>query len=171
MIAPYETVTDQGIGRPQQPHHYAHRIPEKTAVARVMQQRSGDRAVQPDDLAGFDFRLTRAGQQDEIDRFPRLGPDGAGRLLQHRLLRGPRQRQTGEGDQARFCSLRQSPTDPSARAPKRRGTAPDGPRAHNRRPPPARVGSDQLSKDENVCSCGKGNQIRPENATTTRTRS
>jgi hypothetical protein len=31
--------------------------------------------------------------------------------------------------------------------------------------------SDQLSKDENVGSCLKGNQIRPENATTTRTRS
>jgi hypothetical protein len=29
----------------------------------------------------------------------------------------------------------------------------------------------QLSKDENVCSCLKGNQIRPENATITRTRS
>jgi hypothetical protein len=27
-----------------------------------------------------------------------------------------------------------------------------------------------LSKDENVGSCLKGNQIRPENATTTRTR-
>src|ERR1700722_4522499 len=69
-------------------------------------------------------------------------------------------------DQARFCSLRRSPTDPSARAPKRRRTAPDGPPAHNRRPPPARVVSDQLSKDENVGSCLKGNQIRPENATT-----
>ena len=43
-----------------------------------MQQGGGDRAVQPDDLAGFDFRLTRADQQDAIDRFPRLGPDGAG---------------------------------------------------------------------------------------------
>jgi hypothetical protein len=31
--------------------------------------------------------------------------------------------------------------------------------------------SDQFSKDENVGSCLKGNQIRPENATTTRTRS
>jgi hypothetical protein len=41
-----------------------------------MQQRGGDRAVQPDDLASFDFRLTRAGKQDAIDRFPRLGPDG-----------------------------------------------------------------------------------------------
>jgi hypothetical protein len=35
----------------------------------------------------------------------------------------------------------------------------------------AKVVSDQFSKDENVCSCLKGNQIRPENATTTRTRS
>ena len=74
-------------------------------------------------------------------------------------------------DQARFCSLRRSPTDPSARAPKRRRTAPDGPPAHNRRPPPARIVPDQFSKDENVCSCLKGNQIRPENVTTTRTRS
>src|SRR5271170_2346183 len=65
-------------------------------------------------------------------------------------------------DQARFCSLRRSPTDPSARAPKRRRTAPDGPPAHNRRPPPATVVSDQLSKDENVGSCLKRIRFVPK---------
>ena len=97
MIAPHETAADQGVGRLQQPHHHANRIPEKTAVARLMHERGGDRAVQPHDLAGLDFLLTRAGQQDAIDRFPGLGPDGADRLVQHRLLRRPRQRQPGEG--------------------------------------------------------------------------
>src|SRR5262245_7646359 len=96
MIAPHESA-DQGVGRLQQPHHYADRIPEKTAVARLMQQCGGDRAVEPHDLAGLDFLLTRAGKQDAIDRFPGLGPDGADRLVQHRLLRGPRQRQPREG--------------------------------------------------------------------------
>src|SRR5271170_408700 len=56
-----------------------------------------DRAVQSDDLAGLDFLLTRAVKQDAIGRFPGLGPDGADRLVQHRLLRGPRQRQPREG--------------------------------------------------------------------------
>src|SRR4029077_11421550 len=65
-------------------------------------------------------------------------------------------------DQARFCNLRRSPTDPSARAPKPRRTAPDGPPAHNRRPPPARVVSDQLSKDENVGSCLKRIRFVPK---------
>ena len=40
-----------------------------------MHELGGDRAVQPNDLAGFDFLLPRAGEQDAIDRFPRLGPD------------------------------------------------------------------------------------------------
>src|ERR1700728_2017763 len=65
-------------------------------------------------------------------------------------------------DQARFCSLRRSPPHPSARAPKRRRTAPDGSPAHNRRPPPARVVSDQLSKDENACSCLNGIRFVPK---------
>src|SRR5277367_4451975 len=65
-------------------------------------------------------------------------------------------------DQARFCSLRRSPTDPSARAPKRRRTAPDDQPAHNRRPPPAKVVSDQLSKDENVGSCLKRIRFVPK---------
>ena len=97
MIAPHETAADQGVGCLQQPHHHANRIPEKTAVARLMHERGGDRAVQPDDLAGLDFLLTRAGKQDAIDRFPSLGPDGADCHVQHRLLRRPRQRQPGEG--------------------------------------------------------------------------
>src|SRR6202046_5091905 len=65
-------------------------------------------------------------------------------------------------DQARFCCLRRSPSDPSARAPKRRRTAPDGPPARNRPPPPATVVSDQLSKDENVCSCLNGIRFVPK---------
>src|SRR5271163_1634609 len=77
MIAPYETAADQGVGCLHQPHHHANRIPEKTAVARLMQQRGGDRAVEPHDLAGLDFLLTRAGKQDAIDRLPCFGPDGA----------------------------------------------------------------------------------------------
>ena len=39
-------------------------------VARLMQQRGGDRAVEPRDLAALDFLLTRAGKQDAIDRLP-----------------------------------------------------------------------------------------------------
>ena len=65
-------------------------------------------------------------------------------------------------DQARFCILRRSPSDPSAPAPKRRRTAPDGPPARNRPPPPATVVSDQLSKDENVCSCLNGIRFVPK---------
>src|SRR3984885_2303865 len=64
--------------------------------------------------------------------------------------------------QARFCSLRRSPSDPSAPAPKRRRTAPDGPPARNRPPPPATVVSDQLSKDENVCSSLNGIRFVPK---------
>ena len=97
MIAPHDDAADQGVGRLQQPHHHANRIPEKSAVARLMHERGGDRAVEPHDLAGLDFLLPRAGKQDAIDRFPRLGPDGADCHVQHRLLRGPRQRQPGEG--------------------------------------------------------------------------
>ena len=97
MIAPHQTAADQAVGLPQQPRHYPNRIPEKAAVARLMHERGGDRAVQPDDLTGLDFLLTRAVKQDAIDRFPGLGPDGADRLVQHRLLRGPRQRQPREG--------------------------------------------------------------------------
>ena len=41
---------------------------------------------------------------------------------------------------------------------------PDGPPAHNRRPPPARVVSDQLSKDENVGSCLKRIRFVPKMA-------
>ena len=63
-------------------------------------------------------------------------------------------------DQARFYSLRRSPTGPDARAPRRRRTAPDGPPAHNRRPPPARVVSDQSSTVENVGSCRDGTDPR-----------
>src|SRR5271168_905370 len=99
MIAPHETAADQGVGLPQQPRHYPNRIPEKTAVARLMHKRGGDRAVQPDDLAGLDFLLTRACKQDAINRFPSLEPDGADCHVQHRLLRRPRQRQPGESAQ------------------------------------------------------------------------
>jgi len=38
VIAPLETA-DQGLGGPQQPHHHAHPIPEKRAVARLMHER------------------------------------------------------------------------------------------------------------------------------------
>jgi hypothetical protein len=62
-----------------------------------MHERGGDRAVEPHDLAGLDFLLPRADEQDAIDRFPRLGPDGADCHVQHRLLRRLRQRQSGEG--------------------------------------------------------------------------
>src|SRR6202161_3963507 len=75
MIAPHETAADQGVGSLQQPHHHATRIPEKTAVARLMHERGGDRAVQPGDLANLDFLLTRACKQDAINRFPSLVPD------------------------------------------------------------------------------------------------
>jgi hypothetical protein len=63
------------------PRHYPNRIPEKVAVARLMLERGGNHAVQPDDLTGLDFLLTRAVKQDAIDRFPGLGPDGADRLV------------------------------------------------------------------------------------------
>ena len=96
MIAPLKTA-DQGVGRLQQPHHHADRIPEKTAVARLMHERGGDRAVEPHDFAGLDFLLPHAGEQNAIDRLPCLGPDGADGPLQHRLLRRPRQRQPSEG--------------------------------------------------------------------------
>jgi len=62
-----------------------------------MHERGGDRAVEPHDPAGLDFLLTRAGEQDAIDRLPGLGPDGADCPVQHRLLRRPRQRQPREG--------------------------------------------------------------------------
>jgi hypothetical protein len=62
-----------------------------------MHERAGDRAVEPHDLAGLDFLLTRAGNQDAIDCLPCFGPDGADGPVQHRLLRRPRQRQPGEG--------------------------------------------------------------------------
>jgi hypothetical protein len=41
MIAPHESA-DQGVGRLQQTHHHANRIPEETAVARLMHERLGD---------------------------------------------------------------------------------------------------------------------------------
>ena len=78
MIAPLET-TDQGVSRLQQPHQHMDRIPEKTAVAGVMHESGGDGAVEPHDLAGFDFLLTRAGKQSSIDRLPGLGTNGADR--------------------------------------------------------------------------------------------
>jgi hypothetical protein len=96
MVAPLETA-DQGVGPLQQPRRHAHRIPEKTAVARLMYERSGDRAVEPHDLAGLDLLPTRAGQQGAIDRLPGFSPDGADCPVQHRLLRRPRQRQPREG--------------------------------------------------------------------------
>ena len=64
-----------------------------------MHERGGDRAVQPNDLTGFDLLLPRADEQDAIDRLPSLGPDGADCHMQHRLLRRPRQRQPGEGSE------------------------------------------------------------------------
>ena len=98
VIAPREAdAAKQAIRLSQQPHHHAHRIPEKTAVARLMHQRGGDRAVEPHDLAVFELLLPGAGKQRPIDRLPGLGPDRADRLVQHRLLRRPRQRQPGEG--------------------------------------------------------------------------
>jgi hypothetical protein len=57
-----------------------------------MQQRGGDRAVEPDDLAALDFLVTRAGKWDAIDHFPDFGPGGAGRLVQRGLLPGSQQR-------------------------------------------------------------------------------
>ena len=96
MIAPHETA-DQGVGRLQQPRHHADRIPEKTAVARLMHERGGDRAVEPHDFADLDFLLARAGKQGAIDRLLGLGPNGPDGPVQHRLLRRPRQRQPREG--------------------------------------------------------------------------
>ena len=96
MIAPLET-TDQGVGRLEQPHQHMDRIPEKRAVTGVMHESGGDGAVEPHDLAGFDFRLTRPGKQSSIDRLPGLGTNGADRPVQRRLLRRPGQRQPREG--------------------------------------------------------------------------
>ena len=96
MVAPLETA-DQGVSRLQQPHQHADRIPEKRAVAGLVHERGGDRAVEPHDLAGLDFLLTRADEQGAIDRLPGLGPDGADCPVQRRLLRRPRHRQSGEG--------------------------------------------------------------------------
>src|ERR1700680_5256982 len=87
----------QGVGFLQQPRHYAHSVPEEAAVTWLMHERGRNRAVQSDDLAGLDLLLSRAGKHGSIDRFPRLRPDRADRLVQHRLLRGPRHRQSGEG--------------------------------------------------------------------------
>ena len=96
MVAPLEAL-DQVFGRQQQPRQHTHRIPEQRAVARLVHEGGGDRAVEPHDLAGLDFLLTRAGQHGAIDRLPGLGPDGADRPVQHRLLRRPRHRQAGKG--------------------------------------------------------------------------
>jgi len=62
-----------------------------------MHERGGDRAVEPHDLAGLDFLLAGADEQDAIDRFPCFSPDGADCPVQRRLLRRPRQRQPGKG--------------------------------------------------------------------------
>jgi hypothetical protein len=96
MVAPFETA-DQGVSRLQQPNQHVDRIPEETTVAGLMHERSGDGAVEPHNLAGFDFLLFRADKQGAIDRLPGLGPNGADRSVQRRLLRRPRQRQPREG--------------------------------------------------------------------------
>ena len=58
----------------------------------------------------------------------------------------------------------------AAREAKRRRTAPDGPKARNQRSPEAGAASDQSSKRRKCrLMSRKRNQIRPENATTTRT--
>ena len=91
----------QGSCRLQQTDHHPHRVPQQAAVARLVHQRRGDRAVQPHDAAVFQLLLPGVGQQRPIDRLPGLGPDRADRLLQHRLLRAPRPRQPGEGPKRR----------------------------------------------------------------------
>ena len=57
---------------PQQPRHDAHRIPQQRAVARLMHQRRGDRAVDPHRGAAFQLVLLGAGQHRPIDRLPGL---------------------------------------------------------------------------------------------------
>jgi len=96
MVAPLETAY-HGVSRLQQPHQHVDCVPEKAAVAGLMHERGGDRAVEPHDLAGLDFLLTGADEQDAIDRLPCFSPDGADCPVQPRLLRRPRQRQPGEG--------------------------------------------------------------------------
>src|SRR5579859_6109516 len=97
MITPCEVAADQGISLLQQPYHDTNRIPKKAAVARIMHERSRDCAVETDDLAEFDLLLPRTRKNGAIDRFPGLSPDGADRVVQHRLFRRPRQWQPCEG--------------------------------------------------------------------------
>ena len=57
------------------------------------------RAVDPQHLAALELGLAGLPQQLTIDPFPGLGADRADRLLQHRFLRRPVHRQTGEGSE------------------------------------------------------------------------
>src|SRR6516162_443338 len=99
VIAPHQNAADQGVSISQQTHQDANCIPEKAAVARIMHECRRDRAVQPHHLASLNLLLPRTGKDRTIDRFPGLGPDAADRVVQHRLLWGPRQRQPGEGSE------------------------------------------------------------------------
>src|SRR6184192_2111290 len=76
----------------QEPCHDAHGIPQQRAVARLVHQRRSDCAVDPHRRATFQPVLFGAGQHRPIDRLPGLGADRTDRLVQHRLLRRPRQR-------------------------------------------------------------------------------
>ena len=72
MIAPCQAgAADQGIGSLQQAHHHPHGIPQQAAVARLVHERRGHRAVQPHDRAVFELRLPGARQQRPIDLLPR----------------------------------------------------------------------------------------------------
>ena len=84
MIAPGAgAFAHPALGLLQQAHHHTHAIPEQAAVAGLMHQRSGGRAVQPHDAAVLDLVLPGARQQRPIDRLPGLGPDRADRLEQN----------------------------------------------------------------------------------------
>jgi hypothetical protein len=84
VIVPLDRAA-QGIRLLQQPHHHPHGIPQQSAVARLVDERRGDGAVDPNHIAAFQLVLPSTHQQRPIDLLPALGPDHADRLVQDRL--------------------------------------------------------------------------------------
>jgi hypothetical protein len=78
VIAPRQPrPAGQAVCLPQQPHHHPHRVPQQAAVARLVDQRGGDRAVDPHHPAALELGLAGAGQQRLIDLLPGRGVDRA----------------------------------------------------------------------------------------------
>src|SRR5215469_1268078 len=66
-----------------------------------MHQRFGYGAVDPHHRSVLNLLLARGTDQRPIDRLPALRADRTDRLVKHRLLRRPAQRQPGKGDKRR----------------------------------------------------------------------